>query len=85
MWRPITPHLLAGKSIDKNGMKRIYRSILRDLYPDQFGPRQLSPEQEERQRQLSQLVGEFVSRAGAAGLTVDELIDAMQQLNPDRR
>jgi hypothetical protein len=32
-------------------MKRIYRSILRDLYPDQFGPRQLSPEQEERQRQ----------------------------------
>ena len=51
MWRPITPHLLAGKSIDKNGMKRIYRSILHDLYPDQFPGPECSPEQKARQVQ----------------------------------
>jgi hypothetical protein len=30
-------------------MKRIYRSILRELYPAEFSWRQLSPEQETRQ------------------------------------
>jgi hypothetical protein len=35
----------------------------------------------ERQRQLGQLVGEFVSRAGAAGFTIEQLLE---QLN-DRR
>jgi GntR family transcriptional regulator len=35
----------------------------------------------ERQRQLSQLVAEFVARAGASGFTVEEL---MEHLN-DRR
>ena len=32
-------------------MKRIYRKILRELHPDQFSWRQLTPEQETRQVQ----------------------------------
>jgi GntR family transcriptional regulator len=79
-------------AINPNTVSRAYREMeIRGILDTQQGTgtfiadRQTEPTQEERQRQLSQLVGEFVSRAGAAGLTVDELIDAMQQLNPDRR
>jgi GntR family transcriptional regulator len=41
----------------------------------------------ERERQLTQIVGDCVARAGAAGFTVDELIDALRGLNgePARR
>jgi GntR family transcriptional regulator len=41
----------------------------------------------ERDRQLTQIVGDCVARAGAAGFTVDELIDALRGLNgePARR
>jgi GntR family transcriptional regulator len=34
----------------------------------------------ERERQLGQLVGEFVSRAGAAGFTVEQLIQVLNEL-----
>jgi len=41
----------------------------------------------ERDRQLTQIVGDCVARAGAAGFTVDELIEALRGLNgePARR
>jgi len=39
----------------------------------------------ERERQLGQLAGEFAARAGAAGFTVDELLDRMRELVPDSR
>jgi hypothetical protein len=32
---------------------------------------------------LSQLTGEFVSRAGAAGFTLKQLIKALRDLQPD--
>jgi GntR family transcriptional regulator len=35
----------------------------------------------ERQRQIGQLVSEFISRAGAAGITLNELVE---QLNEHR-
>ena len=35
---------------------------------------------EERERQLAQIVGDCVSRAGAAGFTLDELIDELRAL-----
>jgi GntR family transcriptional regulator len=37
----------------------------------------------ERQRRLSQLVGEFVSRAGSAGFTVKELLEQLHDLQGD--
>jgi GntR family transcriptional regulator len=37
----------------------------------------------ERERQLGQLVGEFVSRAGSAGFTLDQLIKALRDLSPE--
>jgi GntR family transcriptional regulator len=41
----------------------------------------------ERERQLTQIVGDCVSRAGAAGFTVDELIETLRGLasEPARR
>ena|SRR5947207_12035718 len=79
-------------AINPNTVMRAYREMeIRGILDTQQGTgtfisdRQAEPTREERQRQLSQLVGEFVSRAGASGLTVDELIDALQQLNPERR
>jgi GntR family transcriptional regulator len=36
----------------------------------------------ERERQLGQLAGEFAARAGAAGFTVEELLDRLRELAP---
>jgi GntR family transcriptional regulator len=39
----------------------------------------------ERERQLAQLAGEFAARAGAAGFTLEELLDRVLELVPDSR
>jgi GntR family transcriptional regulator len=76
-------------AINLNTVLRAYREMeIRGILDTQQGTgtfiadRQVEPSKEERERQLAQLVGEFVSRAGSAGLTVNELIDALKQLNP---
>ena len=79
-------------AINPNTVLRAYREMeIRGIVDTQQGTgtfiadRQTEPPKEERQRQLTQLVSEFMSRAGAAGLTVTELIDALEQLQPERR
>jgi hypothetical protein len=37
----------------------------------------------ERRRRLDQLVGDFVARAGAAGFTIKDLMDQLQERQPD--
>jgi GntR family transcriptional regulator len=39
----------------------------------------------ERERRLAQLAGEFAARAGAAGFTVEELLDRLLELTPHSR
>ena len=75
-------------AINPNTVLRAYREMeIRGILDTQQGTgtfiadRQTEPTQEERERQLSQLIGEFVSRAGSAGLTVNELIESLKQLN----
>lgn len=79
-------------AINPNTVLRAYREMeIRGIVDTQQGTgtfiaeRQTEAPREERQRQLTQLVSEFVSRAGAAGLTVNELVAALQQLQPERR
>ena len=36
----------------------------------------------ERERQLGQMVGEFAARAGAAGFTVEDVIDRLREMLP---
>jgi GntR family transcriptional regulator len=76
-------------AINPNTVLRAYREMeIRGILDTQQGTgtfiadRQVEPSKEERERVLAQLVGEFVSRAGSAGLTVNELIEALKQLNP---
>jgi GntR family transcriptional regulator len=76
-------------AINPNTVSRAYREMeIRGILDTQQGTgtfiadRQVEPSKEERERQLLQLVGEFVSRAGSAGLTVNELIEALKELNP---
>jgi GntR family transcriptional regulator len=38
----------------------------------------------ERERQLTQMAGEFAARAGAAGFTVEDLLERLRELVPDR-
>src|ERR1700758_1373320 len=88
---PTVRHVAVELAINPNTVMRAYREMeIRGILDTQQGTgtfiadRQSEPTREERERQLSQLVGEFISRAGAAGLTVDELINALNQLHPDR-
>jgi GntR family transcriptional regulator len=39
----------------------------------------------ERERQLAQLAGEFAARAGAAGFTVEELVERLSELTPSSK
>ena len=77
-------------AINPNTVLRAYREMeIRGILDTQQGTgtfiadRPAEQSNERRGRQLAQLVSEFVSRAGAAGLTVDELIYALKQLQPD--
>ncbi|MFZ0744350.1 MAG: GntR family transcriptional regulator [Terracidiphilus sp.] len=85
---PTVRHVAVELAINPNTVLRAYREMeIRGILDTQQGTgtfiaeRQTEPSQEERDRQLAQLVGEFVSRAGSAGLTVVELIDALQKLS----
>ncbi|HEY3628708.1 MAG TPA: GntR family transcriptional regulator [Terracidiphilus sp.] len=79
-------------AINPNTVSRAYREMeIRGILDTQQGTgtfiadRPAGDSNDQRERQLTQLVSELVSRAGAAGLTVDELINALKQLQPERR
>jgi GntR family transcriptional regulator len=74
-------------AINPNTVSRAYREMeLRGMLDTQQGTgtfiavRPVERSEPERQRQRSQLVMEFVARAGAAGFTVGELLEALQAL-----
>lgn len=76
-------------AINPNTVMRAYRELeIRGVLDTQQGtgtfvadrPATTTGESgDEKARKLTQLVGEFVARAGAAGLSLDELMDALRQ------
>ena len=79
-------------AINPNTVSRAYREMeIRGILDTQQGTGTFVAERmlniaaggddTEHKRQLNQLVTEFVSRAGSAGVTVSELIEALKQLN----
>ncbi len=71
-------------SINPNTVVRAYRELeIRGVLETQQGTgtfishQKVKRDEAERQRQLDQLVGEFVARAGAAGFTVAGLVGAV--------
>ena len=92
---PTVRQLAVDLSINPNTVVRAYRELeLGGLLDTQQGTGTFVSEQKvphsdaERHRQLRQIVGDAVSRAGAAGFTVDDLLEhlrAMRSEPPRRR
>jgi GntR family transcriptional regulator len=85
---PTVRQVAVDLAINPNTVLRAYREMeIRGTLDTQQGTgtfiadKQAEASPAERNRQVSQLVGEFVSRAGAAGLTVTDLIKQLQQLS----
>jgi GntR family transcriptional regulator len=83
---PTVRQVAVDLSINPNTVVRAYRELeIRGMLETQQGTgtfisyQEVKPNDEERQRQLTQLVGEFVARAGAAGFTVDDLLEQLRE------
>jgi GntR family transcriptional regulator len=85
---PTVRHVAVELAINPNTVLRAYREMeIRGMLDTQQGTgtfvaeQQGEPSKEVRDRQLGQLVNEFVSRAGSAGITVNELMDALREFS----
>jgi len=84
---PTVRQLAVDLAINPNTVLRAYRELeLGGLLETQQGTgtfiTQKKPRRDdvERERQLNQLVGEFLARAGAAGFTAEELLKQLREL-----
>jgi DNA-binding transcriptional regulator YhcF (GntR family) len=91
---PTVRQLAVDLSINPNTVVRAYRELeLGGLLETHQGTgtfisaQRIQGGEEERSRQLSQIVADCVARAGAAGFTVEELIEELRGLvrEPTRR
>jgi GntR family transcriptional regulator len=83
---PTVRQVAVDLSINPNTVVRAYRELeIRGVLETQQGTgtfishQKVKRDDVERQRQLNQLVGEFVARAGAAGFTIDELLEQLRE------
>jgi GntR family transcriptional regulator len=84
---PTVRQVAVDLSINPNTVMRAYRELeIRGIIDSLQGTGTFvshqdgKPDSAERQRRLSQLVGEFVARAGAAGFTVQDLLEQLHEL-----
>src|SRR5579872_2035564 len=84
---PTVRQVAVDLSINPNTVIRAYRELeIRGVLDTQQGTgtfishQKLERDDTESQRRLAQIVGEFVSRAGSGGFTVEELIEQLQQV-----
>ena len=89
---PTMRQLAVDLAINPNTVMRAYRELeLGGLLETHQGTgtfianKKLEKNSPERDRQLGQMAGEFAARAGAAGFTVEDLIDRLRDLLPKRR
>lgn len=87
---PTVRQVAVDLTINPNTVSRAYREMeIRGLLDTQQGTgtfiadRKVEYSRNERERMLGQLAGEFVSRAGAAGFTLKQLMKALQELRPE--
>jgi GntR family transcriptional regulator len=83
---PTVRQVAVDLSINPNTVARAYRELeIRGMLETQQGTgtfvshQKVKRDDVERQRQLTQLVGEFVARAGAAGFTIDDLLEQLRE------
>jgi GntR family transcriptional regulator len=87
---PTVRQVAVDLAINPNTVMRAYREMeIRGLLDTEQGTgtfiadKKVEYSKDEHDRKLGQLVSEFVSRAGAAGFTLNQLIQALQALSPD--
>ncbi|HLH01404.1 MAG TPA: GntR family transcriptional regulator [Bryobacteraceae bacterium] len=83
---PTVRQLAVDLSVNPNTVIRAYRELeIRGILDTQQGTgtfistKKVGRDENERQRRLNQLIDEFMSRAGAAGFTVEDLIERLQE------
>ena len=89
---PTVRQVSVDLAINPNTVMRAYREMeIRGLLDTEQGTgtfiadRKVEYSKGESDRQLAQLVGEFVSRAGAAGFTLKQLMQALRDLSPEKQ
>ncbi len=87
---PTVRQVAVDLSINPNTVVRAYRELeIRGVLETQQGTgtfvshQKVKRDDVERRRQLSQLVGEFVARAGSAGFTLEELLEQLHDRQTD--
>jgi DNA-binding transcriptional regulator YhcF (GntR family) len=87
---PTVRQLAVDLSINPNTVIRSYRELeIRGVLETQQGTgtfisqKKVEHDGAERQRQLTQLVTEFMARAGSAGFTVEQVIQHLQSIQTD--
>jgi len=87
---PTVRQLAVDLAVNPNTVVRAYRELeFRGVLDTQHGTgtfitqRKIKKNDAERQRQLSQLIGDFVARAGAAGFTLEELSEQLNEFHND--
>jgi GntR family transcriptional regulator len=88
---PTVRQLAVDLAINPNTVLRAYRELeLGGLLETHQGTgtflakNKSAGSEAERDRQLAQLTADFVARAGAAGFTVEDLLDQLRELVPER-
>lgn len=83
---PTVRQVAVDLSINPNTVVRAYRELeIRGVLETQQGTgtfishQKVKRDEVERQRQLNQLVADFVARAGAAGFTIDDLLEQLRE------
>jgi GntR family transcriptional regulator len=89
---PTVRQVAVDLSINPNTVIRAYRELeIRGIVSTQQGigtfitPNRVEPDEAERQRLLSELVGEFMARAGATGFSADEVIARTHEFVREQR
>src|SRR5690348_10921288 len=89
---PTVRQVAVDLAINPNTVMRAYRELeIRGILDTQQGTgtfisdRKPQRNEGEHERQLDQLVGEFVARAGAGGFTVEQLIESLRDRLQEKR
>lgn len=89
---PTVRQLAVDLSVNPNTVVRAYRELeIRDVLSTQQGigtfisSKPVAPDEAERQRRLTQFVGELMARAGAAGFTAEEVAKRFLEFISEQR
>jgi GntR family transcriptional regulator len=87
---PTVRQLAVDLSINPNTVVRAYKELeIRGMLTTQQGtgtfitPKKVKIDDAQRQRRLSQMVGEFVARVSAEGYTVEDIMERLGELAGD--